>query len=37
LALQKKNKDAQAVKSAFAEAWQYADVKIVSSSGIVNE
>jgi tetratricopeptide (TPR) repeat protein len=34
LLLQKKNNEAQAVKSAFNAAWQYADVKIESSSAI---
>ena len=33
---QKKNDDAQMVKSDFDEAWQYADVKIESSSTITN-
>jgi tetratricopeptide (TPR) repeat protein len=36
LVLQKKDKDAQTCKSAFNEAWQYADIKIGSSSGIVD-
>ncbi len=36
LALQKKDKEAQAAKSDFDEAWQYADVKITSSSGIAD-
>ncbi|HXS58661.1 MAG TPA: tetratricopeptide repeat protein, partial [Hanamia sp.] len=36
LVLQKKDKDAQTCKSAFDEAWQYADIQIASSSGIVN-
>ena len=34
LLLQKKTIDAQTVKSAFDEAWQYADVKIESSSSV---
>ncbi len=37
LVLQKKDKDAQTCKSAFDEAWQYADIKIASSSAIVND
>ncbi len=36
LMLQKKDKDAQTCKLAFDEAWQYADIKITSSSGIVD-
>ncbi|MBO9682598.1 MAG: hypothetical protein J7502_08025 [Flavisolibacter sp.] len=36
LSLQKKDEEAQTVKSAFDQAWQYADVRIESSSGIVN-
>lgn len=35
LALQKKNDEAQKVKSAFDEAWKYADFRILSSSSIV--
>ena len=35
LALQKKQHEAQKVKSAFEEAWQYADFKILSSSSMV--
>lgn len=34
LMLQKKNYEAQKVKLAFDESWQYADVKITSSTGI---
>ncbi len=36
LALQKKVDEAQKVKSAFDDSWQYADVKIASSSSIIN-
>ncbi|HYK55606.1 MAG TPA: hypothetical protein VEV15_03945, partial [Flavisolibacter sp.] len=36
LMLQKKDKEAQTVKAAFDQAWQYADVKITSSSSMVN-
>lgn len=36
LILQKKSNEAQKVKSAFNESWKYADVKIVSSSSIIN-
>ncbi|PWV51680.1 lipopolysaccharide assembly protein LapB [Chitinophaga sp. S165] len=36
LALQKKGDEAQKVKSAFDDSWQYADVKIASSSSIIN-
>ncbi|MCO5238651.1 MAG: hypothetical protein M9904_01225 [Chitinophagaceae bacterium] len=35
LALQKKHREAQSVKSAFEAAWQYADFDILSSSSIV--
>jgi len=37
LLLQKKEKDAQTFKAAFDEAWQYADIKITSSSGIIEK
>ena len=37
LKLQKKNNEAQRVKAAFDKAWQYADLKITSSSGIMND
>ena len=33
---QKKDNKAQTIKAAFDQAWQYADVKIVSSSSILN-
>lgn len=36
LMLQKKNNEAQSVKAVFDQAWQYADVKIISSSGFTN-
>lgn len=36
LMLQKKSDEAQKIKSAFDESWQYADVSIASSSGIVD-
>jgi len=36
LVLQKKNKEAKEVLAAFESAWQYADVKINSSSSITN-
>lgn len=36
LMLQKKDKEAQTVKAAFDQAWQYADVKIASSSSLIN-
>jgi tetratricopeptide (TPR) repeat protein len=36
LALQKKNDEAQKVKTAFEEAWKYADMKLVSSSDITD-
>lgn len=34
LALQKKNDEAQKVKTAFDEAWKYADIKLTGSSGL---
>jgi tetratricopeptide (TPR) repeat protein len=37
LVLQKKNNEAQTVKSQFDQAWKYADVKLTSSSNIFNE
>ncbi len=37
LQLQRKERDAQACKSLFDEAWKYADIKIKSSSGIIDE
>lgn len=36
LVLQKKNNEAQAVKSTFDQAWHYADFKIAASSSIFN-
>lgn len=36
LTLQKKSNEARKVKSTFDESWQYADIKIVSSSGITD-
>lgn len=36
LHLQKKDKEAKAVKASFDQAWKYADVKIVSSSSIIH-
>jgi tetratricopeptide (TPR) repeat protein len=36
LMLQRKDKDAQTCKSTFDEAWKYADIKIASSSGIID-
>lgn len=35
LVLQKKDKEAREIKSAFEEAWQYADISLTSSAGAV--